>query len=57
MNYFLRMTNDFAGMLVGTVVLSSGGYTKVIDVTTGTPTENTTIPEKVPAKSFVILKK
>lgn len=39
------------------VSVSSGGYTKVIDVTTGTPTENTTIPEKVPAKSFVILKK
>ena len=32
-------------------------YTKVIDVTSGTPTESTTLPESVPAKSFVILKK
>ena len=39
------------------VEISSSGYTKVVDVSTGTPTENTTIPEKVPAKSFVILKK
>ena len=39
------------------VSVSSDGYKKVIDVSTGTPTENTTIPEKVPAKSFVILKK
>ena len=33
------------------------GYTKVIDVTSGTPTESTTLPASVPAKSFVILKK
>lgn len=32
-------------------------YTKVIDVTSGTPTESTTLPTSVPAKSFVILKK
>ena len=32
-------------------------YTKVIDVTSGTPTESTTIPTTVPAKSFVIIKK
>ena len=32
-------------------------YTKVIDVTSGTPTESTTLPASVPAKSFVILKK
>lgn len=37
--------------------ISSSGYTKVIDVTSGTPDESETIPEKVPAKSFVILKK
>ena len=39
------------------VSVSSGGYTKVIDVTTGTLEESTTVPSKVPAKSFVILKK
>ncbi len=33
------------------------GYTKVIDVTRGTPTESTTLPTKVPATDFVILKK
>ena len=33
------------------------GYTKVIDVSTGTPAESNAVPEKVPAKSFVILKK
>ena len=32
-------------------------YTKVIDVTSGTPTESTTLPASVPVKSFVILKK
>ena len=32
-------------------------YTKVIDVTSGTPTESTTLPPSVPAKGFVILKK
>ena len=37
--------------------ISSGGYTKVIDVTSGTPAESETIPSKVPAKSFVILTK
>lgn len=35
----------------------TSGYTKLVDVTSGTPAENTTIPEKVEAKSFVILKK
>lgn len=42
------------------VEIASGemtGYTKVIDVTTGTPAESNVIPEKVAAKSFVILKK
>ena len=42
------------------VEIASGemtGYTKVIDVTSGTPDESTTVPTSVPAKSFVILKK
>ena len=42
------------------VEIASGemtGYTKVIDVTSGTPEESTTVPTSVPAKSFVILKK
>ena len=39
------------------VEIESTGYTKVIDVTSGTPTESTTLPASVPAKSFVILKK
>ena len=39
------------------VEIKSTGYTKVIDVTSGTPTESTTLPASVPAKSFVILKK
>ena len=42
------------------VEIASGemtGYTKVIDVTTGTPAESNAVPSKVPAKSFVILKK
>lgn len=39
------------------VSVSSNGYTKVIDVTTGTPSESSEIPSKVAAKSFVILKK
>ena len=39
------------------VEIESTGYTKVIDVTSGTPTESTTLPTSVPAKSFVILKK
>ena len=42
------------------VEIASGemtGYTKVIDVTSGTPEESTTVPTSVSAKSFVILKK
>ncbi|MBR0546171.1 MAG: alpha-amylase, partial [Treponema sp.] len=39
------------------VEIESTGYTKVIDVTSGIPTESTTLPASVPAKSFVILKK
>lgn len=37
--------------------ISTSGYTTLIDVTSGTPTESTTVPTTVPAKSFVILKK
>lgn len=33
------------------------GYSKIIDVASGTPTESTEIASSVPAKSFVILKK
>lgn len=33
------------------------GYSKVVDVTSGTPAESTTLPSSVPAKGFVILKK
>ena len=37
--------------------ITTDGYTKVIDVTSGTPTESITLPPSVPAKGFVILKK
>ena len=37
--------------------ITTTGYTKVVDVTSGTPTESTTLPTSVPAKGFVILKK
>ena len=37
--------------------ITTTGYSKVIDVTSGTPTESTTLPTSVPAKSFVILAK
>ena len=33
------------------------GYTKAVDVSNGTPTDSALLPAKVPAKSFVILKK
>ena len=39
------------------VNIDSTGYTKVVDVSSGTPTESTTLPSSVAAKSFVILKK
>ena len=39
------------------VNISTTGYTKLVDVTSGTPVESTTLPASVPAKSFVILKK
>lgn len=53
-------TDDFLVYFNATdaeAAISSSGYKKVIDVTSGTPDESETIPEKVPAKSFVILKK
>jgi pullulanase len=37
--------------------IDTTGYTKQIDVTSGTPTESPTLPTSVPAKSFVILSK
>jgi pullulanase len=53
-------TGDFCVYFNATsdsVTISTTGYTKVVDVTTGTPTESTTLPSSVAAKSFVILKK
>ena len=53
-------TGDFCVYFNATdksVEIESTGYTKVINVTSGTPTESTTLPANVPAKSFVILKK
>ncbi|MBR0496152.1 MAG: hypothetical protein IJJ71_08275 [Treponema sp.] len=37
--------------------ITTTGYGKFFDVSSGTPTENTTIPTSIPAQSFVILKK
>ncbi len=37
--------------------IDTTGYTKVVDVTSGTPSESTTLPANVGAKNFVILKK
>ena len=37
--------------------ITTTGYTKVVDVTSGTPTESTTLPTSVPDKGFVILAK
>ncbi len=39
------------------VTIDTTGYTKVVDVTSGTPEESTTLPATVGAKNFVILKK
>ena len=39
------------------VSIEKSGYTKFIDVTSGTPSESTTFPTELPAKDFVILKK
>ena len=47
--YFNATSTDFA--------ITTDGYTKVVDVTSGEPEESTTLPTSVPAKSFVILKK
>ncbi len=54
------ITGDFLVYFNATAeaqTIDTTGYTKVIDVTTGTPTESTTLPTKVSAKGFVILKK
>ena len=40
-----------------TVDITTTGYTKAVDVSSGTPTESATLPATVAAKSFVILKK
>ena len=50
---FFNATDDEVEIASGEMT----GYTKVIDVTSGTPEESTTVPTSVPAKSFVILKK
>ena len=47
--YFNATKTDFA--------ITTDGYTKVVDVTSGTPTESEELPTSVPAKGFVILKK
>ena len=39
------------------VSIDTTGYTTVVDVTSGTPAESTTLPASVAGKSFVILKK
>ena len=39
------------------VNIDTAGYSKVVDVTSGTPTESATLPTTVPASGFVILKK
>lgn len=41
----------------GAVNIDTAGYSKVVDVTSGTPTESATLPTTVPASGFVILKK
>ena len=50
---FFNATDDEVEIASGEMT----GYTKVIDVTSGTPDESGTIPTTLPAKSFVILKK
>ena len=50
---FFNATDDEVEIASGEMT----GYTKVIDVTSGTPDESGTIPTILPAKSFVILKK
>ena len=37
--------------------IDTSGYTKLVDVTSGSPAESTSLPETVGAKTFVILKK
>ena len=50
---FFNATDDEVEIASGEMT----GYTKVIDVTSGTPKQSTTVPTSIPAKSFVILKK
>ena len=53
-------TGDFCVYFNATdkaVVITTTGYSKSVDVSSGTPTESATPPTSVPAKSFVILKK
>ena len=53
-------TGDFCVYFNATdaaVNIDASGYTKAVDVSSGTPTESTTLPTKADAKSFVILKK
>lgn len=40
-----------------TKTINTTGYTKLIDVSSGSVTESTSVPSGIPAKSFVILKK
>ena len=61
--FLCRFTHSFYGDFCvyfnatdKSVEIESTGYKKVINVTSGTPTESTTLPANVPAKSFVILK-
>ena len=54
------VTGDFCIYLnasASDVTIDTTGYTKLIDVTSGAPEESTTLPSKVTAKGFVILKK
>ena len=37
--------------------IDTKGYSKVVDVTSGTPTESATLPTSIARKDFVILKK
>lgn len=54
------VTGDFCVYFNATeeeVAIDSSGYTKAVDVTSGSPGESTTLPTSVGAKDFVILKK
>ena len=53
----LRKANPEAFGANEAVNIDTAGYSKVVDVTSGTPTESATLPTTVPASGFVILKK